>query len=229
MLPGREGPEDLVAWCARLAPHAAELIPALVNHLSRTNRQIDTESDTFDHAGTAASCRALAALQACGFDQASLLLGPVLTAFLAERPDTGDKLHSAARILGPLRACKADESDLIAALAALALRAAGPAVAAAAAAGVATSAAVVTPDQVVCAAWTRTRAVRPVVAAGLLRAARAGQALPAGLRELLVAELAEVRRLGNDGAPKAGYRYNRAADEALRADCTALLAHLDRP
>lgn len=304
LLPGREGPEELPAWCARLAAHAADLIPTLVPHLSWTNAKSDTTPGVFDHAGVTASCRVLAALQAC-LPGSGALIAPVLEEFRKELPKTGGTLHPAALLLlarpddlgreaeeaeeaaevvpvlrllltdpkpatraviaralwhagldpaelwpvlaelladqqawyarqlaldllaamgpaaaplaEPLRACLTDDSDQITARAALALRAAGLA-------DGPQSAQLL--DRTLATAWTGTRAVRPVIAAGLRRAAAAGQPLPGGLRDLLAMEAAEVRRLGNDGAPRPGMRYDCAADEELRADCAELLALL---
>ncbi|MEE1786571.1 hypothetical protein PUR71_27255 [Streptomyces sp. SP17BM10] len=78
-------------------------------------------------------------------------------------------------------------------------------------------------DDLLRALWTRSRSLRPLIATALRRE-QAERALPSGFPELLHAELADPRRVGNNGDHSRGTRYDTDADDRFRTDCRALLA-----
>ncbi|MGC0317168.1 hypothetical protein [Kitasatospora acidiphila] len=78
-------------------------------------------------------------------------------------------------------------------------------------------------DELMRALWSRSRDIRPLIAAALVRE-QATRGVPAGFPELLRAELADPRRVDNNSNYYGRMRYNTATDDAFRADCRALLA-----
>ena len=74
------------------------------------------------------------------------------------------------------------------------------------------------PDDVLRTIWMCRRHTRPLIAAAFRESG-----LPEAYRGLVRAELADVRRVGNERTPRPGNRCDCAADEVFLADCRALL------
>ncbi|MFD8080872.1 hypothetical protein ACFV4F_04140 [Kitasatospora sp. NPDC059722] len=165
------------------------------------------------------------ALWHAGQDPAEIL--PVLDALIADTDDWFPRFHALelAAVMGPdaapledrIRTALAaelaiEEHDRTLVRLLLAARATGPAESHA------------RPDDgLLRTLWTRSRPVRPLIAAALRRE-QAERDLPDGFPELLHAELADPRRVDNNGDHSRGTRYDTDADDRFRADCRALLA-----